>query len=111
MDNEKNQALNELISSIQEKLGNSTTKSSEESSDLSSLFNSNNSKQDASFDPSTLLKIQKIMSKMQSNTPQKDLLMSLKPFLRQSRQDKMENYITILNIITILESLKDKGSD
>ena len=51
------------------------------------------------------------MSKMNSNSPQKELLLSLKPFLRKSRQDKMENYITILNVISILDSLKDKGSD
>ena len=53
----------------------------------------------------------KIMSKINSNSPQNELLLSLKAFLRKSRQDKMQNYITILNVISILDSLKDKGSD
>lgn len=113
MDDEKTQALNTLISSIQDKLNE---KKSEDSPNLSSLLNNlnsnnNNDKKDQSVDPSTLLKISKIMSKMNSSSPQKNLLLSLKPFLRKSRQDKMENYITILNVISILDSLKDKGSD
>lgn len=113
MDEEKTQALNTLISSIQDKLNE---KKSEDSPNLSSLLNNINSNtsnntSDSSIDPSTLLKISKIMSKMNSNSPQKELLLSLKPFLRKSRQDKMENYITILNVISILDSLKDKGSD
>lgn len=117
MDEEKTQALNTLISSIQDKLNE---KKSEDSPNLSSLLSnmnsaSNNNSSDASsnssIDPNMLLKLSKIMSKMNSNSPQKELLLSLKPFLRQSRQNKMENYLTILNIISILESLKDKGSD
>ena len=51
------------------------------------------------------------MSALNSNTPQKDLLISLKPFLRKSRQDKMGDYLTILSIISVLESFKNKGSD
>ena len=113
MDEDKAQALNTLISSIQDKLNE---KKSEDSPNLSSLLNnmnnnSSNGSSDQSVDPNTLLKISKLMSKMNSNSPQKDLLLSLKPFLRKSRQDKMENYITILNVISMLDSLKDKGSD
>ena len=48
---------------------------------------------------------------MKSNTPQKDLLLSLKPFLRKSRQEKIGDYMTILSVISILESFKNKGSD
>lgn len=115
MDEDKSQVLNTLISSIQEKLNK---KSSEDNSNLSSLMNNfnfekeeNSSSSQEGIDPSLLLKLSKIMSKMNSNSPQKELLLSLKPFLRKSRQDKMENYITILNVISILESFKDKGSD
>ena len=51
------------------------------------------------------------MGAMKSNTPQKDLLLSLKPFLRKSRQEKIGDYMTILSVISILESFKNKGSD
>ena len=51
------------------------------------------------------------MGALNSSSPQKDLLISLKPFLRKSRQDKMGDYLTILSVISVLESFKNKGSD
>jgi hypothetical protein len=122
MNEENKDALNNLINSIQEKMGNNVENSDGISSLLNTLNtnNSSSSKEDfksnetnpfSSIDPTIILKIQKIMSAMKSNTPQKDLLISLKPFLRKSRQDKMGDYLTILSIISILESLKEKGSD
>lgn len=132
MNEENKDALNNLINSIQEKMGNSVENSDETKPDFSSLLNTLNSNNSSSqkdnennnantsednnnpfgsIDPSIFLKIQKIMSAMNSNTPQKDLLISLKPFLRKSRQDKMGDYLTILSVISILESFKNKGSD
>lgn len=128
MNEENKDALNNLINSIQEKMGNNVTNSDESNNNISSLLNtlnssskssqSNNSKDEqdtnnpfSSLDPSIFLKIQKVMSALNSNTPQKDLLISLKPFLRKSRQDKMGDYLTILSIISVLESFKNKGSD
>ncbi|MNI93952.1 hypothetical protein D3C73_1519800 [compost metagenome] len=43
--------------------------------------------------------------------PRKNLLMSLKPFLRQSRQDKLSEYLTILSITSALGIFGNKGSD
>lgn len=102
MDEDNSDALNDLISSLQEKLGNDIPPPPQE--DNNDSFN---------FDPSMIFKAQKIFSKMNGNNPKKNLLLSLKPFLRQSRQDKMNDYITILNIISGLEAFKndDKGRD
>lgn len=128
MNEENKDALNNLINSIQEKMGNNVTNSDDSNNNISSLLNtlnssskssqSNNSKDEqdtnnpfSSLDPSIFFKIQKVMSALNSNTPQKDLLISLKPFLRKSRQDKMGDYLTILSIISVLESFKNKGSD
>lgn len=133
MNEENKDALNNLIHSIQEKMGNNVENSDEPSNDnISSLLNTLNSSNKSSqqetnqntnnatsndnnpfgsIDPSIFAKIQQIMSALNSNTPQKELLISLKPFLRKSRQDKMGDYLTILSIISILESLKNKGSD
>ena len=127
MNEENKDALNNLIHSIQEKMGNNVENSDEASSNISSLLNtlnsSNNSSQENekkqedtnnffnSIDPSIFLKIQQIMGALNSSSPQKDLLISLKPFLRKSRQDKMGDYLTILSVISVLESFKNKGSD
>ncbi len=130
MNEDNSEALNTLISSIQEKMGTENTNNNTNNSinnttpDFSSLLNvlnntnnnsntdeSNNSNSGFNIDPSILLKIQQIMGAMNNKNPQKDLLLSLKPFLRQSRQDKMNDYLTILSVISIIESLSNKGSD
>lgn len=135
MNEDNKDALNNLINSIQEKMSNSNGSDEEHINgsnnvdnttnfDLSSILNAfgsnnnnnsnnttDNTSQDTGFDPSILFKFQNIMKSMNNSNPQKNLLLSLKPFLRKSRQDKMNEYITILNVISMLESFKDKGSD
>lgn len=94
------------LGSIMELLGkiNLNNNSSEDSSNDSS-FNFLN------LDPTLFTKIQKIVVNLGKKDPKKDLLVSLKPFLRKSRQDKIGEYITILTIIRALEAFNDKGSD
>lgn len=125
MNSENSDAINNLINSIQEKMNNNessqTSNDNNTSFDLSSILNTignksennnkENEKENSGFDPNILLKLQSILSNMNANNPRKNLLLSLKPFLRKSRQDKMSEYITILNVLSILDSLRNKGSD
>lgn len=126
MNEDTNEALNNLISSIKEKMNESnnaksgdTIEKSSESDNLNvSINNSTNNEKNnnsdkssnSTFDPELFFKIQKIMSAMNSNNPKKNLLLSLKPFLRQTRQDKISEYINILNIISALDTFR-KGRD
>lgn len=79
--------------------------------------NNNNNKNDSNsfdlsnFDPKLFGRIQKIITTMNTNDPKRNLLISLKPFLRKSRQDKLNEYITILGIIKVLGIFDKKGSD
>ena len=126
MNYDSKEALNNLINSIQEKMNinesSQKEKDNNNSFDISSILNAfNQNKEDNSnpsndndnfsFDPSIILKMQKIIGSMNNNNPKKELLLSLKPFLRKSRQDKMNDYLTILNVISALEALKNKDSD
>ena len=127
MDENTSEALNNLISSIKDKMNesnnnnenNSTTSSTinlnlnndySNSSNDTEKENNNNNNNSSSFDPELFIKIQKIMSAMNGNNTKKNLLLSLKPFLRQTRQDKINEYINILNIISALDLFK-KGRD
>ncbi|MBR2916715.1 MAG: hypothetical protein IKC07_03855 [Clostridia bacterium] len=61
------------------------------------------------FDPSMLLKIQKIMS-MTSNSSDSEranLLRSLKPFLKEERQGKVDKAIQLMNMSKIISLFKD----
>lgn len=87
--------------------------------DLNSIINlfSNNSKENSngfnfdSIDPNTILRIKKIMNTIGKDDPQKNLLLSLKPFLRKSRQDKIGEYMSMLTIAKAIEIFTSKGSD
>ena len=73
--------------------------------------NTNSSFNFSNLDPNMFSKLQKIFLSLGKKDPKKDLLVSLKPFLRKSRQDKIGEYITILTIIRAFEAFNDKGSD
>jgi len=74
---------------------------------LSGLLGNN----DSGFDINSVMKIQKILSAMGRDDPRKNLLISLKPFLRKSRQEKINEYLTYLTIGSALGIFDDKGSD
>ena len=85
---------------------------------LENFNNSNNtSKNDGSsvpdIDLDTILKIKNIMEKLNSSKSNSgsNLLLALKPFLRESRQSKVDNYIQLLKILPLLESLKNSDSN
>ena len=115
MNEDNKDALNNLINSIQEKMGSAKNEGNGNAQnpqlDLSSLLNNAQSNNNNSSNFNILSGIQQLMGGMNSNSPQSNLLLSLKPFLRKSRQNKMNDYITILNIITMIGSFRNKGSD
>ena len=131
-------ALFDLIQNIQSKLNTEQTKESNTSEnitenidtntsnnnfDISSIIsmlsnnsnnsnNTNNTNTENNFgniDINTILRLQNIFSSMNKNDPKKNLLLSLKPFLRKSRQDKINEYITMLSIGDALGIFNSRG--
>ncbi len=62
------------------------------------------------FDPAMLLKIQKILSAANTSAPddRARLLLSLKPFLGDNRQSKVDGAIKIMKMSKILSALRDE---
>lgn len=76
------------------------------SSDEQNNTNSENNSNSFDFDINTILKMKSIMDKMNNkNNPRNNLLYSLKPFLRDDKKEKLEQYIKISNLLSILELL------
>lgn len=99
---------------------NNTNNCNNNSENAETSASSNNS--DFSLDIETILKIKDIISKINQNRdcPRNKLLHSLKPYLEENKQDKLEQYIKIANLLTILETQninisflnkKEKGYD
>ena len=75
--------------------------------------NDNNSQQNNTFnmDFETILKIKKAMDIFNSNknSPETNLLLSLKPYLNKNRKQKLDQYIQFLNISKIIEAFNSNG--
>lgn len=66
-----------------------------------------------SIDINTILKMKSIMEKMQTskNDPRSNLLLSLKPYLKESRKSKVEQYVQLLNMTKIMEAFHENGGE
>lgn len=88
-------------------------------SGLFQMFGGNNSSQQSTssasspfmnLDMETLMRFGKIFSSMNKEDPRKNLLLSLKPFLRNNRQKNVDTYIFVLGILNVLDSFNNEGS-
>ncbi len=87
----------------------------------SSYNNSNNSSESCTNDSNnsfnldfeTIMRLQQIMNQMKNekNDPRTNLLLSLKPYLKDSRQQKIEQYINIFKITKIIDLFNKTGGD
>ena len=73
---------------------------------------SNNNFDFSNIDMNTILKMQSIMSKMNnSNDPRSNLLYSLKPYLREERKAKVDQYANLLNVAKIAELFNNTNNN
>ena len=71
----------------------------------------NSSGSDFNIDIETLFKLKDLLQKMNDNSnPRNRLLCSLKPFLKDSRKTKLDEYIKIANLLVIMNILTDMNS-
>ena len=83
----------------------------------SSDSNSNKSTEASNFDTSsidfeTILKMKSMMEKLKdTNDPRSNLLLSLKPYLKESRKEKVDQYVKFLNMSKVLELFNNSGGE
>lgn len=64
------------------------------------------------IDMNTILKMKSVIDSMNSNNdPRSNLLNSLKPYLRDSRREKIDQYANLLNFAKIAELLKNDNKE
>lgn len=88
--------------------------SSNNSKDTTNLNDSAESSDTASsIDFETILKMKSIMEKLNnnSNDPRANLLISLKPYLKESRKEKVDQYIKLFGMSKVLEVFNNSGGD
>lgn len=98
--------INNLASSIKNTTSNSKTSSS-------STENSNTNNSAASnIDIATILKIKNIVEALnKKDDARSNLLYSLKPYLRESRKQKVDQYVNLFKLSGITDLLKKEKGD
>lgn len=88
---------------------------------LSSMLNSNNqntsqnsnsgNSNNFNLDMNTIMKMKSIMENMNNkNDPRANLLYSLKPYLRDSKKEKLDQYVNMLNVSKIAEIMNQNNN-
>ena len=88
--------------------------SPESLSNFAKLFQSSNNGTNnlSNFDINTVLKVKSIMNNMNSTPdPRCNLLKSLKPYLRESKQSKVDQYINLFSMSKLIEAFKESGGN
>ncbi len=79
------------------------SKNTEKSDNLNSSANSNTF-DFSNIDINTMMKIKSVMEKMNhSSDPRSNLLQSLKPYLRDEKKSKLDQYSKLLDMTTLME--------
>ena len=107
----ENMDINNVLSHISPEMIN--TLSSMLNSNSSTSQNSNNSSQNnLNLDINTIMKMKSIMENMNNkNDPRANLLYSLKPYLRDSKKNKVDQYVNMLNISKIADIMNKPNNN
>ena len=75
--------------------------------------NSNNNFDINGIDMNTIMKMSSAIQKMNNtkNDPRANLLNSLKPYLRDGKKEKLDNYINLLNVSKIADIMKENNNE
>lgn len=97
----------EMLKNIMNMFNNSNNGNSNDSNNV------NNSNSSPNIDINTLLKMKSIMDKMNTNKndPRSNLLLSLKPYLKESRKNKVEQYVQLFNMTKIIDAFNQNGGE
>lgn len=103
--------LKDIINSFSNSNNNKNSNNSNNSS--SNIDAETSSSTDFDIDINTIMKFKQIMEAMNSNKsdPRSNLLLSLKPYLKDSRKQKVDQYIKIFNIEKAFETFNSLGGD
>lgn len=100
--------LNNMLGQISPEVLNNLSSMLNSSTQNSNNHDSNNSTSNLNFDMNTIMKMKSIMENMNNkNDPRANLLYSLKPYLRDSKKDKLDQYVNLLNVSKIAELMNN----
>ena len=112
--NNSNIDINNILSQVSpEMINNLSSMLNTNNSSKNSTTNSNSKSQNnLNIDMNTILKMKSLMENMNNNNdPRANLLYSLKPYLRDSKKNKVDQYVNMLNITKLAEVMNKPNDD
>lgn len=117
--NDSKQTLNNMLSQVSPEMLNnlssmlqSSNSNKSSNNNLNSSDFTNSSNNGFNLDAETLMKMTSVINAMnQKNSPGNNLLYSLKPYLRDSRKNKLDQYANLLNLTKIADVMKNDKKD
>ena len=111
LNNLLSQVSPEMINNLSNILNSNAQTSSQNSSNQNINNSTPNNNNNFNLDMNTIMKMKSIMENMNNkNDPRANLLYSLKPYLRDSKKYKLDQYVNLLNVSKIAE-LMNKNND
>ena len=109
----KNNEIPEPIKNMMNNLNSSTDGMSSNNSSREEPTSSETSSDMPNFDMATMLKMKSIIDNMNKsqNDPRANLLKSLKPYLKPSRKEKVDQYIKLFSMGKAFEILNPLGGE
>lgn len=101
------------LENLQYILSNMNLGSNNNENDNRENTNNSNSNNNFNFDFETIMKMKNVMDKFNStkNSPEANLLLSLKPYLNNNRKQKLDQYMQFLNITKVLGAFNSNGGE
>lgn len=105
--------LKDMINNFSNNNSSDNSSSDNSYSTASSSVNTEDDNSNFNIDFDTIMKMKSVMDAMNSkkNDPRAKLLMSLKPYLKDSRKQKLDQYVQLLNMSSVFELFKENGGD
>ena len=99
------------LENLQYILSNMNFNSSGNENNYQEDTSNNNNNNNFNIDFETIMKMKNVMDKVNStrNSPEANLLLSLKPYLNNNRKQKLDQYMQFLNITKVLEAFNSNG--
>lgn len=111
--NSNTQSTNTNLNNNTNNIQNSDNQNTNTSAIFNNFFgNTNSDSSNNTIDIETILKMKSIFEKINNkDNPRNKLLYSLKPYLRESRQKKLDQYVNLLSISEITSLFKKEKGD
>ena len=113
----KNSISPEMVNNLMGMLGTNSSSNEQTSNNYSENTSNNNAQNtnnsnSGNIDFETIMKMKSIIDKMNiKDDPRSNLLESLKPYLKESRRGKVDQYIQLMNISRVIEVFPFMGGD